>query len=107
MISIGLRPCKSGYGVCVVSDDFNPTEWITTGEAAELMGYSPVKFSVACERGKNQGPQARSRLVSRQSVLSYAKRTKDLGQQNTPSQEARLGTLLNSFLYFRKMKCYN
>jgi hypothetical protein len=27
--------------------------------------------------------------------------------EHRPFQEARLGTLLRSFFYFRKMKCYN
>jgi hypothetical protein len=27
-------------------DDFNPTEWITTGGAAEVAGYDVAQFAV-------------------------------------------------------------
>jgi hypothetical protein len=30
-----------------MGDEFNPSEWITTGEAAALTGYSQTPFSAA------------------------------------------------------------
>jgi excisionase family DNA binding protein len=33
-------------------DDFNPTEWITTTEAAELAGYSSITLRQLAREGR-------------------------------------------------------
>jgi excisionase family DNA binding protein len=61
-------------------DGFKPSEWITTAEAAELTGYSPVTFRWLVREGKIYGrKRGRDWFLDKESVLSYAKRMKDLG----------------------------
>ena len=38
-----------------MADGFNPTEWITTKEAAELTGYSPVTLRQFAREGRIEG----------------------------------------------------
>jgi hypothetical protein len=38
-----------------MSDDFNPTEWITTAEAAELVGYEPAHIRYLARKGFIKG----------------------------------------------------
>jgi len=63
-----------------MSEDFNPTEWITTGEAAALTGYHVTHIRrllrEGCIKGKKFG---RDWLLNRESVLSYAEEMKRLG----------------------------
>ena len=60
--------------------DFNPSEWITTKEAAELTGYSPVSVRWMVREGKIEGQKfGRDWLVKRASVLEYTRRMKELG----------------------------
>jgi excisionase family DNA binding protein len=35
-----------------MTDDFNPTEWITTKEAAKLTGYTAAYFRQLIARGR-------------------------------------------------------
>jgi len=62
-------------------DDFNPTEWITTKEAAELTGYTSAYFRQLIQRGRLHQVQKRGRdwFLSKKEVLAYAKEMKRLG----------------------------
>lgn len=65
-----------------MADDFNPTEWITTAEAAELTGYATAYFRQLIQRGRLHHVQKRGRdwFLSKREVLTYAERMKRLGQ---------------------------
>jgi excisionase family DNA binding protein len=56
-----------------MADDFNPTEWMTTAEAAELTGYTPANFRQAIKRGRLHGEKhGRDWFLSKDEVLAYA-----------------------------------
>lgn len=62
-------------------DDFNPTEWVTTTEAAELTGYTPANFRKAIKRGRLPGQKiGRDWLLRRDDVLTYVERMQELGR---------------------------
>jgi excisionase family DNA binding protein len=59
---------------------FNPTEWITTKQAASLMGYDYAHVRYLLRKGKIQGMKiGRDWLVEKESALAYAKAMQDLG----------------------------
>lgn len=61
-------------------DDFNPTEWITTAEAAELTGYSDFHIRRLARKDKIKGRKfGRDWMINRESILAYEKRMKELG----------------------------
>jgi len=61
-------------------EDFNPTEWVTTAEAAELTGYSPVTLRQFVREGRINGrKRGRDWFLDRKSVLAYAEEMKRLG----------------------------
>jgi len=61
-------------------DDFNPTEWITTKEAAELTGYSTSYLRKAISRGLLRArKRGRDWFLSKAEVLAYAEKMKRLG----------------------------
>ena len=63
-------------------DDFNPTEWITTAEAAELAGYTPSYIRKAIGRGVlHAKKRGRDWFLKKTDVLAYAKRMEQLGSQ--------------------------
>lgn len=56
------------------------TQWITTGEAAALTGYSASNFRKALTRGLLQGhKRGRDWFLARADVLQYAERMRALG----------------------------
>jgi excisionase family DNA binding protein len=64
-----------------MTDKLNPTEWITTSEAAELTGYSPHyvrrlmrKSRVAAKKWGNTW------MIDKQSLLDYKRRMDSLGR---------------------------
>jgi len=58
----------------------NPLQWITTGEAAELTGYSPVTLRQFAREGKIEGwKRGRDWFINRDSVLAYKTRMEELG----------------------------
>jgi excisionase family DNA binding protein len=60
--------------------DFNPSEWLTTKEAAELSGYDASYVRLLVRRGKVEGRKfGKAWMVNRQSVCEYAEKMKDLG----------------------------
>ena len=64
-----------------MAKDFDPTEWITTAEAAELTGYSPhyVRRLMRNDRvmAKKWG---NSWMINKRSLLSYKQRMNELGR---------------------------
>ncbi|MBN1135366.1 MAG: helix-turn-helix domain-containing protein [Anaerolineae bacterium] len=63
-----------------MADDFNPTEWITTAEAANLTGYSVQYIRRLIKKGCIHGKKwARDWLVDRASLLIYQQAMTRLG----------------------------
>jgi len=61
-------------------DNFNPSEWITTAEAAELTGYHAVHIRRLIRDGHISGKKfGRDWLVNRESAQAYAEKMKELG----------------------------
>ena len=64
-----------------MAEDFNPKEWITTAEAADLTGYSPhyVRRLMRKDRvlAKKWG---NSWMINKQSLLDYKRRMDSLGR---------------------------
>jgi len=61
-------------------DNFNPSEWITTAEAAELTGYSSVTFRWLVREGKIKGQKrGRDWFLDKKSVLAYVEKMENLG----------------------------
>ena len=65
-----------------MGDNFNPTEWITTKEAAELTGYSDARFRQLAARGVIVArKRGRDWFLDKASVLAWAEEMKRLGPQ--------------------------
>ena len=63
-----------------MSNNFNPSEWITTAEAAELTGYTARYIRKALKRGILKGQKrGRDWFVSKAQVEAYAKEMQKLG----------------------------
>jgi excisionase family DNA binding protein len=63
-----------------MTDDFNPVEWITTAEAAELTGYHPVHIRRLMREGLIEGKKfGRDWMVNRASVQAYIDKMQELG----------------------------
>ena len=63
-----------------MTETFNPTEWITTKEAAELTGYHAVHIRRLLREERVEGKKfGRDWLVDQESLLSYADEMKRLG----------------------------
>ena len=61
-------------------DGFNPSEWITTSEAAELTGYSDVHIRSLAKHGQIQGQKSGNVwMINQASVLTHAEEMKNLG----------------------------
>ena len=67
-------------GVLHVTDGFNPTEWLTTEEAADVSGYNVRYLRQLINEGKIRAIK-RSRIffVDRDSLLAYAAEMNRLG----------------------------
>ena len=63
------------------AEDFNPTEWITTEEAAELSEYHPVYIRSLARDGKIHAEKRSGRdwWIDRSSLEEYVGRMKRLG----------------------------
>jgi len=60
--------------------DFDPTEWITTKEAAELTGYHVVHIRRLAKAGRIRGiKRGRDWWVERESVQAYVEEMERLG----------------------------
>jgi excisionase family DNA binding protein len=60
--------------------DFDPVEWITTNEAADLTGYSNSYFRKAIARGILKGmKRGRDWFLNKDEVLTYAEKMRALG----------------------------
>jgi len=63
-----------------MTDDFNPTEWITTQEAAELTGYRVRYLRQLVNEGKLKAvKRSRAIFIDKDSLLAYADEMKRLG----------------------------
>jgi excisionase family DNA binding protein len=63
-----------------MTNDFNPTEWITTAEAAELTGYTSSYLRKAISRGRLQGlKRGGAWFMRKEQVLNYLEEMKQLG----------------------------
>ena len=63
-----------------MADTFDPTQWITTGEAAELTGYSASNFRKAIGRHLLRAEKrGRDWFLDRGEVLHYAETMRLLG----------------------------
>ena len=63
-----------------MANAFNPTEWITTKEAAELTGYSAVTLRQFAREGRIKGYKwGRDWFLEKDSVLAYVEEMKRLG----------------------------
>jgi len=63
-----------------MAQECNPTEWITTTEAAELTEYTADYFRKAIKRGLLRGQKrGRDWFLSKDEVLTYAQEMKRLG----------------------------
>jgi excisionase family DNA binding protein len=61
-------------------NDFNPTEWITTAEAANLTGYTSRNILKAISKGQLRGVKRGSTwFLTKRDVQSYAEEMKRLG----------------------------
>jgi excisionase family DNA binding protein len=67
---------------------FNPTEWITTTQAADLMGYDYAHVRLLARKGRIQSVEVgRDWLINRKNALAYAKRMEQLGtSKHDPSR---------------------
>lgn len=62
--------------------DFNPIEWITTGEAAELTGYTSDYIRKAIRRGLLEGmKRGRDWFLNKADVLAYKEKMDALGDR--------------------------
>ena len=65
----------------MTSDEFNPTDWLTTMQASELTGYHPDSFRKAVKRGRLDGQKiGRDWLFRRDDVLAYVELMQELGR---------------------------
>jgi excisionase family DNA binding protein len=63
-----------------MTDNLDPAEWITTKQAATLMGYDYAHIRYLLRKGKIQEMKmGRDWLVKRESALMYAKEMQELG----------------------------
>jgi excisionase family DNA binding protein len=61
-------------------DEFDPKEWLTTSEAAELTGYTTRYFRKAVSKGRLHGiKRGRDWFLSKKEVLAYAEEMRRLG----------------------------
>lgn len=63
-----------------MGDAFKPTDWITTKEAAELTGYSPVTLRQFAREGRIEGiKRGRDWFLRTDELLDYARKMQELG----------------------------
>jgi excisionase family DNA binding protein len=63
-----------------MTDDFSPTEWITTAEAAEITGYTTARFRQLAKDGAVVAQKrGRDWFLDKSSVLAWVETMKRLG----------------------------
>ncbi len=63
-------------------------EWITTKEAAQLTGYTPVHIRRLVSAGKIKGQRwGRDWQIDRQSLMTYIRIAEKLGEKRGPKIE--------------------
>lgn len=61
-------------------NDFTPTNWITTAEAAELTGYDPTHIRRLVRTGRIHGKKfGRDWMIDRESIVVHAEEMERLG----------------------------
>jgi excisionase family DNA binding protein len=62
--------------------DFDPIEWITTGEAAELTGYATAYIRQLIKRGRLKAKKrGRDWFLDKAEVLAYVEKMTRLGDE--------------------------
>jgi len=65
-----------------MSEDFNPTEWITTQEAAQVVGCTSRNILKAIAKGRLKGvKRGGAYFLTRKEVVAYAEEMRRLGPQ--------------------------
>lgn len=63
------------------TESFTPIQWITTGEAAELTGYTTAHFRQLIQRGRLRArKRGRDWFLDKDEVLAYAEEMAQLGR---------------------------
>jgi excisionase family DNA binding protein len=63
-----------------MANNFDPREWITTAEAAELTGYRRAHIRYLLKEGYIKGQKfGRDWMIDRESVQTYVQKMKELG----------------------------
>jgi hypothetical protein len=63
-----------------MADEFDPTTWITTNEASDLTGYSPVMLRQFARESKIKGcKRGRDWFLDKADMLAYTERMDELG----------------------------
>lgn len=66
----------------MTTENFNPVEWITTKEAADLTGYATAYFRQLIKRSRLQAKKrGRDWFLKKAEVLAYAEKMQQLGPQ--------------------------
>ena len=65
-----------------MTEDFDPTLWITTAEAAEMTGYTQIHFRQLARRGKLKACKiGRDWFLDKQAILDYVDQMRQLGPE--------------------------
>jgi len=63
-----------------MSDEFNPTQWVTTVQAGILTGYSPITLRQFAREGRIKAQKlGRDWFLDKDSVLAYVQEMERLG----------------------------
>jgi excisionase family DNA binding protein len=76
-----------------MNQNFNPSEWITTKEAAKLTGYTMARFRQLAKEGAVEAKKlGRDWFLDKQSVLGWTEEMKRLGTaKHDPTRKQRVG----------------
>jgi excisionase family DNA binding protein len=65
-----------------MSEEFNPKNWLTTSQAAEVMGYDYAHVRLLARKGRIRAMKVgRDWLVNRDSAQAYAEEMDKLGDK--------------------------
>ena len=76
-----------------MTEDFNPSDWLTTKEAAELTDYSSVTFRQFAREGRIEAKKrGRDWFLHKESVLEYVNEMEELGSnKHNPRRKVKNG----------------
>jgi len=79
-----LRLPRLAGGWRPMAEEFNPTEWITIGEAAALTGYAAAYFRKLIAKGRLRArKRGRDWFLDKAEVLAYAEAMREPGCDKT------------------------